>query len=241
LRVGLTLPLCLLPILIMPLLPSSAIAQDSTAAMYECQHYAPSVQEPVSSRLRQVLDCYSGGLIEIAEEIPADQYTPQRILGETVGHNIGHVAFISSLACAKISGLSAPKPPKVSGEADKDGMVKWLKSSMEFCKQAFSKLSDAKLGEAVRWDGFTEGDLGASVTRYAAAIWVTDVVIERYGAFAGYSASFSSPFPAHSTLSPVDSVPLVEKGRPRLTINPEDYPLPDAPLTPPTGGSSSPR
>jgi hypothetical protein len=222
-------------ILIMSLLPSSAIAQDSPAPMYECQHYAPSVQEPVSSRLRQVLDCYSGGLIEIAAEVPADKYTAQRILGETVGHNVGHVAFISSFACAKISGLTAPKPPKVAGEADKDGMVKWFKSSMEFCKRAFSKLSDARLGESVRWDGFNpsypEVDVGASVTRYSAALWVTNVLIERYGAFAGYFASSSSPFQPHATLSPVDSVPLV--------TGPSS--LPKATTPPTEGGSASGR
>jgi hypothetical protein len=78
---------------------------------------------------------------------------------------------------------------------------------MEFCKQAFSKLTDADLGESIPWSGFDPvhnlPPAGAKVTRYAAATCVTNVLIERYAAFAGY-------LQLHYSLSQFDSVPLVK-------------------------------
>lgn len=82
---------------------------------YDCHRYVSEAEDPVSSRLRQVLDCYSGGLIAISQEVPADKYTGQKILGATWGHNVGHVAFISAFACSKLSGEAEPRPPRRKG------------------------------------------------------------------------------------------------------------------------------
>ena len=193
------------PLIVIALFSSPVHAQDSKPSAYDCHHNAAETTDPVSARLRQVLDCYSGGLIAISQEVGADKYTGQKILGATWGHNVGHVAFISAFACSKLSGEAVPRPPRISGEGDKDGMVEWLKSSMEFCKQAFSKLSDAKLGESIPWNGFGPGGTGGegnTVTRFAAALWVTNVMIERFGAFAGY-------IQVHGSLSDIGTVPLV--------------------------------
>jgi DinB superfamily len=155
-------------------LSSCILAQDAKPTPYRCQHYSSDPSDPVSSGLRGVLECYSGGFIALAEEIPAEKYASERRLGATVGHNVGHVAFISNFACSKMSGVVAPKTRRVKGEADKDGMVEWLKSSMEFCKKAFSSLSDDKLGESIAWSGFDpEGKegIGQQVTLYGAASW----------------------------------------------------------------------
>ena len=124
------------------------------------------------------------------------------------------LSVISS--ASKIAGIAVPRhvalaneagDVRVDNEADKDKVVAWLKSSMDFCRQAFSKLSDAKLGEAVPWDGFTPGwtgDRGKRVTRFAAGLWVNNVLIERYGAFAGY-------LQAGGSLSAIDSVPSLPR------------------------------
>jgi hypothetical protein len=150
--------------------------------------------------LAQVFDCYSGGLIAIAEEIPADKYT-QHILGETIGQNVGHAANTSEVACSHMSGVAAPRHGRTD---DKAGMIEYLKSSIEFCKQVFPKLTDAKLGDSIPWGGFDRDDRaeGKTVTRFAAALWVIDVLIERYGAFAGYMQ-------VHGSLADFNTVPLV--------------------------------
>jgi hypothetical protein len=183
----------------------SVLAQDSKPSPYRCTHYSSDPTDPVSSGLRGILECYAGGFIALAEEIPADKYTPQHLLGESVGYNVGHVATISAYACAKMLGVASPKPRrKIADDTDKSGMIEWLKSSMDFCKEAFSTLSDDKLGESIPWnfDPNSIRETGSRVTRFGAASWVTNVLIERYAAFAGY-------FQLHGSLSPFNSVPSV--------------------------------
>jgi hypothetical protein len=83
------------------------------------------------------------------------------------------------------------------------------RSATAFCKLAFLNLKDAKLSEPIAWDGFAGwqvGWVGQKVTRFAAASWITDVLIERYGALVGYMQIGPS-------LSTIASVPLVEAGQ----------------------------
>jgi hypothetical protein len=201
----------LLPIVGISLLSSSVFAQapqrqprrieDFKPTAFDCHHVTQGANNPVSSRLAQVFDCYSGGLIEIAEETSGEKYT-QRVFSETLGHNLVHTAGISAFACSKMSGVAAPKSGKIDVVSDKNDVVEFLKSSMEFCKQAFAKLSDAKLGESIPWNGNGREGADRRVTRFAAALWVTDTLIERYGAIASYTQT-------HGTLSDPDTVPLV--------------------------------
>jgi hypothetical protein len=186
-----------LPIVSISLLSSSVFAQtlqrqprrieDFTSSAFDCHRVKQGATDPVSSRLAQVYDCYSGGLIALAEEISAEKYS-QRVFTETLGHNLVHSAGISAFACSKMSGVAAPKSEKIDVVSDKNDVVEFLKSSREFCKQAFSKLSDAKLGEPIAWNGIGSNEsAGKTVTRFAAALWVTDTLIERYGAIASYT------------------------------------------------------
>ena len=135
---------------------------------------------PVSTKLRQTLDSYSRNLVATAEEMPAEKYsyhpTPEQM---TFGKSIDHVAEVNNFACSKVSGAAAPEGAKVS-ETDKDKLVEELKASMDFCKQAFSKLTDAALGEQVPWFG------GRQVTRVSAALEVTNDLIDHYAALAVY-------------------------------------------------------
>jgi len=61
---------------------------------------------------------------------------------------MAHIAQVNNSACASVGGLTAPAQVTV-GEIDKDKLVEALKASMDFCRQAFSGLTDAKLGESV--------------------------------------------------------------------------------------------
>jgi hypothetical protein len=74
---------------------------------------------------------------------------------------------------------STPEASKLN-DADKDKLVEELKASMDFCKQAFSKLTDSTLGDSVPWFG------GRQVSRFAAALEVTNDLIDHYGALAVY-------------------------------------------------------
>jgi uncharacterized damage-inducible protein DinB len=135
---------------------------------------------PVSAKLRQILDSYSKNLVATAEEMPADKYsyhpTPENM---TFGKSIAHIAEVNNFACSKVSDVPAPQASKVN-ETDKEKLVAELKASMDFCTQAFAKLTDEKLGESVSWFG------GKQVTRVAAALEVTNDLVDHYAALAVY-------------------------------------------------------
>ena len=139
-----------------------------------------AAENPVSTKLRQILDSYSKNLVATAEVMPAEKYsyhpTPEQM---TFGKSIDHVAEVNNFACSKISGVSAREGAKLN-ETDKDKLVEALKASMDFCKQAFSKLADSNLGEMVPWFG------GRQVPRVSAALEVTNDLIDHYAALAVY-------------------------------------------------------
>jgi hypothetical protein len=139
-----------------------------------------SMADPVSSQLRQVLDSFATNLVATAQEFPADKYTyhptPE---GMTVGKTMAHIAQVNNFACAKVGGIAAPEREKV-GETDKDKLVEGLKASMDFCRQAFSGLTDAKMAESVPGFG------GKSTTRFAMAMEVTNDLVDHYATLAVY-------------------------------------------------------
>lgn len=143
--------------------------------------YAQSpTADPVSSTLRQVLDRYSNNLVATAEEVPADKYTYHPTPAQmTFGQTMLHVADVNNFACSKVTGDSAPERLKIN-DTDKDKLVEALKASMDFCKKAFTKLSDAKLGEPVTMFNGRQG------TRFSAALEVTNDLIDHYAALAVY-------------------------------------------------------
>jgi hypothetical protein len=143
------------------------------------QAQSPTV-DPVSSQLRQVLDTYAKNLVAAAQDFPVDKYTYHPTPEEmTVGNTMAHIAQINNSACASAGGLTAPAQVKVD-EIDKDKLVEGLKASMDFCRQAFSGLTDANLGESV--PGFGR----RPTTRFAMALEVTNDLIDHYATLSVY-------------------------------------------------------
>jgi hypothetical protein len=158
--------ICLLASMSLP--PMAAMAQDSG-------------KNPLTATVRETLDVYSKNLVAAAEEMPAEKYayhpTPEQM---TFGKSIEHVAEVNMFACAKVSDVLAPQAPKATEADGKDKLVAGLKASMEYCEQAFSKLTDAKLAETVPFFG------GKRVTRLGAALEVNNDLIDHYAALAVY-------------------------------------------------------
>lgn len=148
--------------------PIAAIAQDKAA-------------NPLAATVRASFDTYSKDLVAAAEEMPAEKYgyhpTPEQM---TFGKTIEHVAQVNNFACAKVSEMPAPQAPKAVEADGKDKLVAGLKASMDYCAQAFSKLTDAKLAQTVPFFG------GQQVTRLDAAMEVTNDLIDHYAALAVY-------------------------------------------------------
>ena len=139
-----------------------------------------SASNPASTAMRRTLDRYAKNLVAAAQEMPVEKYsyhpTPENM---TFGKSIEHIAEINNFACSKVADMPAPETPKL-GETDKDKLVETLKASMDFCTQAFAKLTDANLGDQVPWFG------GRLVPRVSAALEVTNDLVDHYAALSVY-------------------------------------------------------
>jgi len=138
------------------------------------------VPNPGSNAVRRTLERYSKNLVGTAQVMPAEKYgykpTPENM---TFGKAIAHIAEVNNFACSKVADTSAPEAPKL-GDTDKDKLVEALKASMDFCTQAFAKLTDANLGDQVSWFG------GRQVSRISAALEVTNDLVDHYSSLALY-------------------------------------------------------
>jgi hypothetical protein len=89
---------------------------------------------------------------------------------------MSHIAQINNRACALITGVD-PLPYVKPGETEKDKLVEGLKASMDFCRQQFAGLTDAKLAEPI---SSREG------TRFGAVLEVTNDFIDHYATLSVY-------------------------------------------------------
>jgi uncharacterized damage-inducible protein DinB len=139
-----------------------------------------STSNPASTAVRRTLGSYSKNLVAAAQEMPAEKYsyhpTPENM---TFGKSIAHIAEVNNFACSKVSDMPAPQTPKLN-ETDKDKLVEALQASVDFCAQAFAKLTDATLGDQVPWFG------GRQIPRISAALEVTNDLVDHYAALAVY-------------------------------------------------------
>jgi len=141
---------------------------------------AQAAADPVSTELRRVLDSFATNLVATAEEFPADKYTYHPTPAQmTVGATMEHIAQVNNFACAKVAGTPGPTMSRPQ-ETEKDALVANLKASMDYCRQAFAGLTDDKLADAVTLFGTR------NTTRFAAAIEVTNDLIDHYAALAVY-------------------------------------------------------
>jgi len=71
-------------------------------------------------------------------------------------------------------------PDKIDEKDPKDKLVSGLKASMDYCGQAFSKMTDANMAEVIPFFG------GRQMTRMGVALVVTNDLIDHYAVLAVY-------------------------------------------------------
>ncbi len=148
--------------------PMCAPAQDSAA-------------NPLTATVRRTLAEYSKDLVAAAEEMPAEKYSYAPTKEQmTFGKSIAHLAEVNNFVCASVADMPVPAGPKITEADSKDKLVAALRASMDFCTQAYSKLTDAKLAETVPFYG------GRKITRLGAALEVNNDLIDHYAALAVY-------------------------------------------------------
>jgi hypothetical protein len=142
---------------------------------------AQDAANPLTATVRKTLDEYSKNLVGAAEAMPADKYSfrPSPDV-RTFGATIAHVADVNNIVCAKLLTPPATPPAKISESDPKDKLVESLKASMDYCGQAFSKLTDANLAEMIPFFG------GRQNTRLGVALAVTNDLVDHYAGLALY-------------------------------------------------------
>ena len=84
--------------------------------------------------------------IAVAQAMPAEQYTfrphPESM---TFGQLISHIATTNYQFCA---GLNDAAPPALPSSTEKDGVVKFLSDSFDYCSAVISNLTDEQLNKA---------------------------------------------------------------------------------------------
>jgi DinB superfamily len=142
---------------------------------------AQEAANPLTATVRKVFDDYSKDLVGAAEAMPEDKYsfrpTPEV---RTFGATVAHIADVNNMVCAKLFTPPATPPAKISASDPKDKLVESLKTSMDYCGQAFSKLTDANLPEMIPFFG------GRQATRLGVALAVTNDLVDHYAGLALY-------------------------------------------------------
>ena len=148
--------------------PLMAQAQDAAA-------------NPLSTTVRKILNDNAKNLVAGAEEMPAEKYSfqPNPEI-RTFGQVVAHVAMVNNAVCAMLFKPAAAMPEKIAETDPKDKLVGGLKASMDYCDQAFSKLTDANLTEMIPAFG------GRQMTRLGVALIVTNDLIDHYAGMAIY-------------------------------------------------------
>ena len=140
---------------------------------------AQEAGNPLASTVRSVLDEYSKDLVGAAEAMPAEKYGFRPTMEvRTFGATVAHVADVNNIICAKLFTPPATPPQKVKDTDPKDKLVDSLKASMDYCGQAFSKLTDANLSEMIPFFG------GKQMTRLGVALAVTNDLVDHYAGLA---------------------------------------------------------
>lgn len=111
---------------------------------------AAQATNPVSTALKNSLTTHTRTMVAAAEAMPADKYgfkpTPESM---SFGQLILHVATSNQGMCQWISGAAAAPKTTLTPTSSKDDLVNLLKSSFDYCSQAFSSLDDSKLASDV--------------------------------------------------------------------------------------------
>ena len=130
---------------------------------------------------KQSYTAIKNNLIAMTEAMPDSGYsfqpTPEI---RTFGQVVAHVAMVNNSVCAMLFKPAPAMPEKLAETDPKDKLVAGLKASMDYCDQAFSKLTDANLTEMIPSFG------GRQMTRLAVALIVTNDLIDHYAGMAIY-------------------------------------------------------
>lgn len=123
---------------------------------------------PVSEFLRGVAAQSSQRLEDSADLMPAAKYSFKPTDAQmTFGELMAHVAQTNIALCSAVSMNPSPMSPAqlqtINGKDSKDALVRNVKLSFQYCRDAFAASSDVQLGAATEMFGRSTGQSRAAV------------------------------------------------------------------------------
>ncbi|MBZ5679666.1 MAG: DinB family protein [Acidobacteriia bacterium] len=108
--------------------------------------YAVAASAGSASDYAQHFSALSKLSVAVAEAMPPGQYAFRPDPGSmSFGEVMSHIAATNFQFCA---GLKDVQPPNMPSPTDKDGIVKFLSSSFEYCSGIIPNLTDAQIAQA---------------------------------------------------------------------------------------------
>lgn len=127
------------------LVPGWAIVLGLALTMFLTQSRATGAASG-SEEYAKHFDALSKLSVSVAEAMPADQYGfkphPESM---NFGELMAHIATTNYQFCA---GLKDAEPPAMPSPRDKDGYVKFLSDSFDYCSGVISSMTDAQMSAA---------------------------------------------------------------------------------------------
>ncbi len=155
--------------------PSSGTAKTATPAA------SAPIKDPVTAAVRMILPNRQKNILAAIDAMPADKFsykpTPDQM---SFAHLVVHIIESNNGMCAKAADVPSPKIDEVKDTDSKDKLVTAAKASFDFCADAVSKMSDAKLGDNITLFGSMQGPRSMAVF-FMAGGWA-----DHYGAAAMY-------------------------------------------------------
>ena len=156
--------------------PSSWICHDTGSGCV-----GGSVKDPVTAAVKMMFPGRQKNILAAIDAMPADKFsykpTPDQM---TFGHLVVHIIESNNAMCAKAADIPSPKVDEVKDTDPKDKLAAAAKASFDFCADAVSKMSDAKLGDTIPLFGTMQGPRSLAVFAMAGG-WA-----DHYGAAAMY-------------------------------------------------------
>src|SRR5262245_64510385 len=145
------------------------------------QEFKPSAN-PVSDKVRQVLEQHSTYLVASAELMPADKYGYHPTEAQmTFGKLVVHIVQTNVAICSAIGDVPALDVFKLADTEPKDTLVAAIKQSFTFCSDALAKVTDARLGDEASMMGRRTGQ-----SRAAALVTIANDWADHYSTAASY-------------------------------------------------------
>lgn len=135
----------------------------------------------VMNAVRSSLERSARIMVSAAQLMPAAKYSFQPTKKQrTFGQIVAHVANSNNFMCSRLSGMAAPSAKVPAGSAPKDQLVAAMKASYAYCTKALAGVTDAQLGQMVKFFGNRE------VTRAVVGVEAASDWADHYSQLAMY-------------------------------------------------------